>query len=69
MLTKKQAINHLLNIKPKTVIDENWFSDLIDKDTLLSLFVTTNLNSYQEILDEYEGYTIDELLNEILNNI
>ena len=45
----------------------NWFSYLIEKETLLSLFIITNLNSYTEILNKYEGYSIDELLNEILN--
>lgn len=67
MITKKEAVVRLLSIDQDTVIDENWFSYFIEGDTLLCLFIITNLNSYKEILDIYEGWTIDELLNEILN--
>ena len=67
MITKKEAIIKLLSLEDNTIIDMNWFSHLIEKETLLSLFIVTNLNSYTEILNKYEGYSIDELLNEILN--
>jgi len=50
-------------------IDTNWFNYLIGGNTLIALLIFTNLNSYQEILDKYEGYSLEELLNEILNNI
>lgn len=67
MITKKEAIIKLLSLEDNTIIDENWFMCLIESNTLIALFIITDLNSYQEILNKYEGYSIDELLNEILN--
>ena len=67
MITKKKAIVELLSIQDNTIIDKNWFNYLIEGNSLIALLIFTNLNSYQEILDKYEGYSIDELLNEILN--
>jgi len=69
IITKKEAIAELLFIQNNTVIDINWFNYLIGGNTLIALLIFTNLNSYQEILDKYEGYSLEELLNEILNNI
>lgn len=68
MITKKEAIIKLLSINKDTIIDLNWFSYLIETEILLALFIITNLNSYTELLNKYEGYSIDELLNEVLNN-
>jgi len=67
MITKKEAIIELLSIQNNTVIDANWFNYLIGGNTLIALLIFTNLNSYQEILDKYEGYSLEKLLNEILN--
>lgn len=69
IITKKEAIAELLFIQNNTIIDINWFNYLIGGNTLIALLIFTNLNSYQEILDKYEGYSLEELLNEILNNI
>ena len=67
MITKKKAIFELLSIQDNTIIDKNWFNYLIGGNILIALLIFTDLNSYQEILDKYKGYSIDELLNEILN--
>ena len=67
MITYRKTIQILENLDEDTIIDANWFTYLIEGNTLIALFIITNLNSYQEILDKYEGYSIDELLNEILN--
>jgi hypothetical protein len=67
MITNREAIKILESLDENTIIDANWFTYLIEGNTLIALFKITNLNSYQEILDKYEGYSINELLNEILN--
>lgn len=67
MITNREAIKILESLDENTIIDANWFMYLIESNTLIALFIITDLNSYQEILDKYEGYLINELLNEILN--
>lgn len=67
MITNREAIKILESLDENTIIDTNWFMYLIESNTLIALFIITDLNSYQEILDKYEGYLINELLNEILN--
>lgn len=67
MITKREAIIKLLSINKDTIIDLNWFSYLIESEILLALYIITDLNSYNQILNKYEGYSINELLNEILN--
>jgi|JI6StandDraft_1071083.scaffolds.fasta_scaffold968718_1 uncharacterized radical SAM superfamily Fe-S cluster-containing enzyme len=67
MITNREAIKILESLDEGTIIDANWFTYLIEGNTLIALFKITDLNSYQEILDKYEGYSINELLNEILN--
>ena len=66
MITKKETIQILLNLDQSTIIDENWWGYLMEKETLLALLVFTDLNSYERVLKFYEGYTIDKLINEIL---
>jgi uncharacterized radical SAM superfamily Fe-S cluster-containing enzyme len=67
MITNREAIKILESLDEGTIIDANWFTYLIEGNTLIALFKITDLNSYQEILDKYEGYSLEELLNEILN--
>ena len=67
MITNREAIKILESLDEGTIIDANWFTYLIEGNTLIALFKITDLNSYQEILYKYEGYSINELLNEILN--
>ena len=66
-ITNREAIKILESLDENTIIDANWFMYLIESNTLIALFIITDLNSYQEILDKYEGYSINELLNEVLN--
>jgi uncharacterized protein YmfQ (DUF2313 family) len=46
------------------VIDSNW-KECIDLDTLQALQHITGLKKYKKILKKYEGYTIEELLDNI----
>ena len=62
MKTLEQAIAHLKTIDPTTVIDWNW-NDIIELETRTALCVLTSLPSYWDINNEYEGYTIPELID------
>jgi hypothetical protein len=51
--------------KHKTVIDPDWFDYIKNTKTLEALLVFTKLHTYSSILKEYEGLTIDELIETV----
>lgn len=67
-MNKLEAIEILLNVDPTTVIDDTWWDYFMeDPKEYNAMMLLSELKSYKEILDVYEGYYIREFLCEILN--
>lgn len=65
-MTKKESIKILEELDPITVIDDNWDSYLKEQPEVIeALCNITNCFDYQEILKIYEGFTIEDLLNDL----
>ena len=62
-----RALRILLNIEPNTVIDPNWWDYFMnDMTTLNALLEITKRNDYEDVLCEYEGFTVEELIENII---
>lgn len=61
-------LNRIAKDTPNTVIDSNW-EDYLSEKTLAELKQLTRFETYEEINDAYEGYTVEELLGLGLNRL
>ena len=62
-----RALRILLNLEPNTVIDPNWWDHFMsDMTTLNALLEITGYNTYEDILVEYEGSTVEELIEDVI---
>lgn len=67
---KERALQHLQSLDPTTVIDDGyWDCFMYDMTTLNALLVFTGMKSYGELHEKYEGFTIEELIEEIENPV
>jgi hypothetical protein len=62
-MTRQEALEILLEIDTSTVIDDNW-GDFIEPKVVEALCKYTNLNSYDEVLEYYEGWYIIDIIEE-----
>ncbi len=58
---KYPALEKIAKESPNTVIDDVW-EEVISPEALEELKKITKLKSYEEILDEYEGYEVEDML-------
>ena len=67
-MTKLEAIEILLDCDKETVIDDTWWDYFMeDPSEYNAMICLSEMNSYKEILDKYEGFYIREFLCEVLN--
>lgn len=64
-----RSLRVLLNVEPDKIIDSDWWGHFMeDMTTLKALLEITGCSSYRAILDEYEGMTVDELIETTIRN-
>lgn len=64
-MTTQEALEILLDIDTTTVIDDNWGGYLKEQPKVVeALCKFTNLNSYDEVLEYYEGWSIIDIIEE-----
>lgn len=65
-MTKREALTIILEINSNTVIDDVWYEYFIDDfNKLRALLVLFNYQSYKQLLDDHEGSTLAELIEDL----
>lgn len=57
-------LEEIISYSPGTVIDPDYI-DYLDMTTLIAILCVARSSNYDEVLEKFEGFTLEEMLNDL----